>query len=170
MVIEIASYTQCTVIASEVCDMCGHIRKIGASIGNDDRASVEGMPLYMLIMVVVVVAAIGIMTGLMGTFTGQNLGEVTADPDVIEVPGGNGETTFTVTVRDTEGRPIEGATVFIEGEGVNTAAKTGDDGGATFTVSPDLGPKAVGELSIRVTHGGSFGDQTRGTSILLVSA
>lgn len=129
----------------------------------------EGMPLYMLIMVVVVVTALGIMTGLMGTFSGQNLGEVTTDPDVIEIEGGRGQTTFTVTVKDTEGRPIEGATVHIEGEGITTAAKTGGDGTATFSVSPDLGTKAVGELSIRVDHDGAFGGQTRGTSILLVS-
>ncbi|UCC93763.1 MAG: Ig-like domain-containing protein [Thermoplasmata archaeon] len=128
------------------------------------------MPLYMLIMVVVVVAAIGIMTGLMGTFSGQNLGKVAANPDVIEVPGGDGETTFTVTVEDTEGRPIEGATVYIEGEGVTTATKTGSDGTATFTVHPDLGAKAVGELNVRVTHEGAFGGQSRGTSILLVAA
>jgi hypothetical protein len=149
--------------------MCGHIRKIGAGIRNDDDGSVEGMPLYMLIMVVVVVAALGIMTGLMGAFSGQNLGEVTTDPDVIEIDGGQGQTDFTVTVKDTEGRPIEGATVYVEGEGVNTAAKTGDDGTATFSVSPDLGTKVVGELSIRVDHEGAFGGQTRGTSILLVS-
>ena len=149
--------------------MCGHIRKIGASIRNDERASVEGMPLYMLIMVVVVVAALGIMTGLMGAFSGQNIGEVTADPDVIEIAGGEGTTTFTITVKDTEGRPIEGATVYVEGEGVTTAAKTGSDGSATFSVNPDLGAKTVGELSIRVDHEGSFGGQTRGTSILLVS-
>lgn len=149
--------------------MRGHIRKIGASIRNDVEASVEGMPLYMLIMVVVVVAALGIMTGLMGTFSGQNLGEVTTDPDVIDIPGGNGQTTFTITVKDTEGRPIKGATVYIDGEGVATAAKTGQDGTATFTVHPVLGTRAVGELSIRVTHDGAFGDQTRGTSILLVS-
>jgi hypothetical protein len=149
--------------------MCGHIRKLGASIKNDERASVEGMPLYMLIMVVVVVAAIGIMTGLMGAFSGQNLGEISADPDVIEISGGEGKTTFTVSVEDTEGRPIEGATVYIEGEGVATAAKTDADGTATFTVHPDLGTKAVGELTVRVNHDGVFGDQNRGTSILLVS-
>jgi hypothetical protein len=123
----------------------------------------------MLIMVVVTVAAIGIMTSLMGSFSGQSLGEVAADPDVIEVPGGDGQTKFTITVKDTEGRPIEGATVFIEGEGVATAAKTGGDGKASFSVHPDLGTKAVGELSIRVNHDGAFGDQTRGTSILLVA-
>jgi hypothetical protein len=155
-----------------VCDMRGHIRKIrksSVSIKNDDRASVEGMPLYMLIMVVVVVAAIGIITGLMGAFTGQNLGEVSATPDVIHVSGGEGSTEFTVTVKDTEGRAIEGATVYIEGEGVATAAKTGEDGTAAFSVSVDLGTKAVGELSIRVSHDGAFGDQTKSTSVLLVS-
>jgi hypothetical protein len=145
------------------------MRKSGASIKNDDSASVEGMPLYMLIMVVVVVAAIGIITGLMGAFTGQNLGEVSASPDVIHVSDGEGSTEFTVTVKDTEGRAIEGATVYIAGEGVATAAKTGEDGTATFSVSVNLGTKAVGELSVRVSHDGAFGDQTKSTSVLLVS-
>lgn len=152
--------------------MHGHIRMIrksSASFKNDDRASVEGMPLYMLIMVVVVVASLAIIMGLMGSFTGQNLGEVSATPDVIHVSGGEGSTEFTVTVKDTEGRAIEGATVYIEGEGVATAAKTGEDGTATFSVSIDLGTKAVGELSIRVSHDGAFGGQTKSTSVLLVS-
>ncbi|MCK5251471.1 MAG: hypothetical protein KAQ96_00925, partial [Thermoplasmata archaeon] len=83
--------------------------------------------------------------------------------------GDNGQTTFTVTVIDTEGQPIKGARVYIEGEGVATAAKTSADGTATFSVHPHLGTKTVGELSIRVNHDGAFGDQTRGTSILLVS-
>ncbi len=160
-------------MSSEVCVMRGHIRKmryIGASYRNDEKGSIEGMPLYMLIMVVVVVAAIGIMTSMMGAFTGQNLGDVAADPDVIHISGGEGSTDFTVTVKDTEGKPIKGATVYVEGEGVATAAKTHEDGTATFTVSFDLGTKAVGELSIRVTHDGAFGGQTKSTSVLLVKA
>ena len=152
--------------------MRGHVRKmrrIGASVRNDDEASVEGMPLYMLIMVIVVVAAIGIMTSLMGAFTGQSLGEVVASPDVIHVSGGEGTTEFTVTVKDTDGRPIEGAKVFVEGEGISTAAKTTKDGTATFRCDIDLGTKSVGELSIRVSHDGTFGDQVKSTSVLIVS-
>lgn len=171
MVLALASYTLSGVTSSEVCVMRGHVRKmrrIGASVRNDQEASVEGMPLYMLIMVIVVVAAIGIMTSLMGAFTGQSLGEVSADPDVIHVAGGDGTTEFTVTVKDTEGRPIEGAKVFVEGEGVATAAKTSSEGTASFSVDIDLGTKAVGELSIRVSHDGTFGDQVKSTSVLLV--
>ena len=130
----------------------------------------EGMPLYMLIMVVVVVASIGILMGLLGGFSGQNLGEVRADPDVIEVAGDDGWTEFDVVVKDTDGRPIEGAIVHVDGEGVATAAKTRGDGRAHFRISPDLGQKAVGELSIRVTFDGLFGEQVRGTSVLLVRA
>ena len=153
--------------------MHGHIRnmrRIGASYRNDKNASIEGMPLYMLIMVVIVVAAIGIMTSMMGAFTGQSLGNVSTDPDVIQISGGEGLTDFTVTVKDTEGKPIEGATVYVDGAGVATAAKTREDGTATFTVSIDLGSKAVDELSIRVTHDGTFGGQTKSTSVLLVKA
>ncbi len=153
--------------------MRGHIRKmrkIGAGITNDESASVEGMPLYMLIMVVVVVASIGILVGIMSGFQGQNLGSVTTDPDVIHIENGDGWTEFNVTVEDTEGRPIEGATVYVEGEGVSTAAKTDENGRAAFRVSPDLGNAAVGELSIRVIYDGLFGDQTRSSSVLLVRA
>ena len=151
--------------------MHGHIRKMkknGAGIRNDENASVEGMPLYMLIMVVVVVASIGILVGIMGGFQGQNLGSVSTDPDVIHIAEGDGWTEFNVTVEDTDGKAIEGATVFVEGEGVSTAAKTNENGRATFRVAPDLGNKAVGELSIRVSYDGIFGDQVRSSSVLLV--
>ena len=151
--------------------MHGHVRNmemIGASIRKDNMASVEGMPLYMLIMVVVVVISIGILVGVLGTFQGQSIGSVTADPDVIEIDGGENLTEFNVTVKDTDGRPIEGATVYVEGEGVTTAMKTGEDGTAWFKVSPDLGNKAVGELSIRVTFDGPLSEQTRSTNVLLV--
>jgi hypothetical protein len=137
---------------------------------NDERASVEGMPLYMLIMVVIVVVSIGILMGILGGFQGQNIGDVTVDPDSHELPGGGGEVAFNVTVKDTDGKGIEGATVYISGEGVSTASKTGDDGRATFIIDTDLGNKAVGELSIKVTHEGLFGEQTRTTSVLLVAS
>ncbi len=62
--------------------MRGHALHGGsrASIRNDERASVEGMPLYMLIMVVVVVISIGILTGIMGGFKGQTLAAVEETP------------------------------------------------------------------------------------------
>ncbi len=153
--------------------MCGHtrnVRKARASFRNDEGASVEGMPLYMLIMVVIVVVSIGILMGILGGFQGQSIGDVTVDPDAHELPGGGGEVAFNVTVKDTDGKAIEGATVYISGAGVSTASKTDGDGRATFTVDADLGGKAIGELSIRVTHDGLFGKQTRTTSVLLVAA
>jgi hypothetical protein len=171
MVIKLASYTLGTVGPSEVCVMRGHDRKlgsIGASIRNDELGSVEGMPLYMLIMVVVVVISIGILVSILGGFQGQSIGTVSADPDVIEIEGGEGTTEFRVIVKDTDGRAIEGATVYVDGEGVATAQKTGEDGLAWFQVTPDLGNKAVGELSIRVSYDGLFSDQTRSTNVLLV--
>jgi hypothetical protein len=173
MVLKFASYTQAVVTSSEVCVMRGHnrkIRKSSVSIKNDEDGSVEGMPLYMMIMVVVVVVSIGILVGIMGGFKGQNLGTVTADPDVIEITDGDDWTQFSITVKDTEGRPIDGATVYIEGEGIATAAKTDGDGRATFRVAPNLGTDAVGELSVRVNYDGIFGEQTRSTSVLLIKA
>ena len=67
MVISLASYTYGTVGPSEVCDMRGHIRNKGARIRNDDEASVEGMPLYMLIMVVVVEAVMVVVATVVHT-------------------------------------------------------------------------------------------------------
>jgi len=151
--------------------MRGHARHGGirASVRNDERASVEGMPLYMLIMVVVVVISIGILTGIMGGFKGQSIGAVSADPGTIDVPADGGQVAFTVTVKDTDGRAIEGATVLVQGAGVTTAAKTDGAGRASFAIEVDLGASAVGELSVRVTHHGTFGEQTRDTSVLLVA-
>jgi len=151
--------------------MRGHAIHSGsrASIRNDERASVEGMPLYMLIMVVVVVISIGILTGIMAGFKGQSIGAVTADPGTVDVPAGDGQVAFTVTVKDTDGRAIEGATVLVQGAGVTTAAKTDRSGHAAFAVEVDLGASAVAELSVRVTHHGTFGEQSRDTSVLLVA-
>jgi hypothetical protein len=152
-------------------DMRGHVCTIrnGAGLRNDESASVEGMPLYMLIMVVVVVISIGILTGIMGGFKGQSIGTVTADPGTIDVEGGRGQVTFAVTVKDTEGRGIGGATVYVQGAGIATAAKTDRSGHASFTVEADLGADAVAEISVRVTHHGTFGEQSRDTAVLLVA-
>ncbi len=152
--------------------MRGHADTSGhrAGLRDDDSASVEGMPLYMLIMVVVVVISIGILTGIMGGFKGQSIGAVTADPGTVDLPAGQGQVAFTVTVKDTDGRAIEGATVLVQGAGVTTAAKTDGAGRAAFALEVDLGADAVGELSVRVTHHGTFGEQTRDTSVLLVSS
>jgi len=151
--------------------MRGHATSSGhrASIRNDESASVEGMPLYMLIMVVVVVISIGILTGIMGGFKGQSIGVVTVDPGTVDVPAGEGQVAFNVTVKDTDGRAIEGATVLVQGAGVTTAAKTDRSGHAAFAVAVDLGASEVGELSVRVTHHGTFGEQSRDTSVLLVA-
>ena len=133
----------------------------------DNRGSIEGLPLYFLVSALVVAVASSALLSMMGGIQGQTLGAVEAAPDPINVTSAAATVTFTVTVKDTDGRPIEGALVAIEGLGASAAKKTDAAGEARFSVRVDLGSSAYGEISVKVTHHGPLGESQRGATVLV---
>ncbi|WP_226022205.1 DUF7382 domain-containing protein [Halomicrobium salinisoli] len=97
--------------------------------------------------------------------------DVDPEPEVI----GPEETDVELTVVEPDGSPVADATVVVSGgtatmDGVATA-KTDDEGTATVTVDPSLGPnQGDGELSVDVKPpaNGGYTDRRGNTAILVV--
>lgn len=159
--------------ASQV-GMSKWVRKVRKAIGpqasdwkHDQRGSIEGLPLYFLVSAVIVAVAMSALLSMMGGLQGQTLGAVQPDRDSISVSSARQSVTFNVTVTDTNGRPIEGATVEVAGLGVSFAKKTDAAGKAKITVTVDLGTKAYGELEITASFHGPVGESSRVASVLV---
>jgi hypothetical protein len=133
----------------------------------DERGSIEGLPLYFLVSALVVAVATSALLSMMGGLQGQTLGAVEVTPDTISVAGGVGEITFAVTVKDTDGNPIEGAIVSVNGLGASAAAKTDASGHVRFTINVDMGSSSYGEIDAEASHHGPAGEARRGASLLV---
>jgi hypothetical protein len=136
----------------------------------DARGSIEGLPLYFMVSAVVVAVAMSALLSMMGGMQGQTLGAVEPERDTISVTSSHPTVTFNVTVKDTNGRPVVGATVVVEGLGVSIAKKTDANGKVKFTLTLELGSQSWGELEVRATFSGPVGQTTKETSILIAKA
>ncbi|WP_435361383.1 DUF7382 domain-containing protein [Haloarchaeobius sp. DFWS5] len=138
-----------------------------------DTRAIEGLPIRLVIALVVGVASLSVMMNMISGIGGLTVTEVDAQPtpDVI-TPG---DQSVTITVVDTNGEPVAGATVVVKGDtarldGIETA-KTGDDGEATLDISPTLGPnqeEGTLEIDIKPPAGSEYADQRPNTVILVI--
>jgi len=140
---------------------------------DDDRA-IEGLPVRLVIALVVGVASLGVMMNMLsgiGGLASEEL-DVRPEPEVVEP----GERTLSLTVVDTDGQPVAGATVVVTAdtarlEGVATATTDGN-GTATVDVAPTLGPnQRRGTLSVHVKPpaGSDYADDRENTRVLVVA-
>lgn len=140
------------------------------ALRRDQRGSIEGLPLYFMVSAVVVAVAMSALLSMMGGMQGQTLGSVETDRDTIAVGSPHANVTFNVTVKDTSGKPIAGATVTVDGLGASAAKKTDASGRARITVTVDLGNANFGELDVKATFAGPVGEGARGTTVLVTRA
>ncbi|UIP00595.1 Ig-like domain-containing protein [Halobaculum sp. CBA1158] len=145
-----------------------------AELRRDDRA-IEGLPVRLVIALVVGVACLSVMLNMISGVQGLAVAELDVRPEPeVTTPG---EQDLTLTVVDPDGRPVAGATVVVAGDtarldGVATA-RTGDDGVATVTVDPTLGPnREQGTLSIDIKPpaGDRYEDRRGNTRVLVVES
>ena len=99
----------------------------------DRKGSVEGLPLQFMIMMIVAVAAVGILSGWMA---GIEAPHSISDVEVISAEGladvdGNIDPVC-VRVRDQDGNPLKDATVYLSGLGIRTS-----DGGKAIGYTND---------------------------------
>ena len=134
------------------------------------KGSIEGLPLYFLVSALFVAVATSALLSMMGGLQGQTLGRIELTPETASVRNGQGAVAFTVTVFDTDGNPIEGAVVSVQGLGASGAQKSAVGGAARFSVQVDLGSAAFGELDIEVSHHGPSGETHRGATLLVTRA
>jgi len=138
----------------------------------DDRA-IEGLPIRLVIALVVGVASLSVMMNTISGLDAMSITEVDVEPEpeVIEPE----ETEVDLTVVEPDGSPVADATVVVSGgtatmDGAATA-KTDDEGTATVTVDPSLGPnQGDGELDVDVKPpaNGGYTDRRGNTAILVV--
>ncbi len=138
----------------------------------DDNRAIEGLPIRLVIALVVGVACLSVMMAVidgMDTFESTEL-ETQPEPEIIPPE----QTDVTVTVVDSDGNTVAGATVIAEGETAmvpNLAtAETGADGNATLSLDPTLPEnRDRGEISLDIRPPeGEYTDDRENTGILVI--
>jgi hypothetical protein len=140
--------------------------KISREIKQDEKGALEGLPLYLIILVVIAAISIVIIISWLGTI--QN-----TDLDSIEISGTETDGTLvegqtysiTITAKGNNGKNLEGVSVKIEGVGISKTLKTQSDGKATFTgITPDLPANTyTDEISISASYTGNVPITKTGT-------
>ena len=135
----------------------------------DDRTgAIEGLPLYLIIIIVITVIGLGIVLGMMEMVKPPTqIGKMTISPEVIEVTDPDDDDTFTTTgktvtvrVMDSNGDPVKGAMVRLTGcnvkEGGSTAyGKTDSNGEMKFTdISCEVMGTDTGHIDVEVEKSG----------------
>ena len=140
---------------------------------SDDRA-IEGLPIRLVIALVVGVASLGVMMNMLSGLHGLTVSELDAKPSPEVVHPGRHS--IDISVIDSDGNPVSGATVVVKGNSATLkhiqTATTGDDGTATLSIRPELGPNqddGTLEIDIKPPAGSKFEDKQENTKILVVS-
>jgi hypothetical protein len=116
----------------------------GLSYRRNTRAAIEGLPLYLLIIIIITAVSIGIVMGLLNMAKPpQTLGDISLSIPVVETHDDgtgtyvNSSFSLNVTVTDGSGNRISGAVVTLGGNSIkmNGAAAylTTKDGKASFS-------------------------------------
>ncbi|MEM2868820.1 MAG: Ig-like domain-containing protein [Thermoplasmata archaeon] len=112
-----------------------------------DGGAIEGLPLYLLIIVIITAVSIGIVFGMLSLAKPpQALGSVSVSPQLVVVSDKDGDgiwanesVAITVTVTDSSGNRLAGAVVTLQGNNIKTRegskpyATTDANGEAKFT-------------------------------------
>ncbi|PSQ28526.1 Ig domain-containing protein group 1 domain-containing protein [Halobacteriales archaeon QS_9_68_17] len=139
-----------------------------------DERAIEGLPIRLVIALVVGVASLGVMMNMLSGVGSLAVSELDAQPSPDVVTPGQQD--VEVLVVDDDGDPVAEATVVVRGDtadldGTKTAT-TGEDGRATVSVEPRLGPNQdEGELEIDIKppSGDEYVDRRANTAVLVVS-
>ncbi len=128
----------------------------------DEEGALEGLPLYMIILVVIAGVATAVIGGWMITAQSTELGYIEVEDhhnneiDELELSEFNTKTIY-VTAYDQQGDSLEGVTVYIEGCGAgdidDPVALTDEDGEVSFRLeSSDLRtPEGQSHGTIEIT-------------------
>lgn len=124
---------------------------------SDEKGALEGLPLYLILLVVIAGVSTAIIFGWMQSAQSTELGkiEVSAGNDKVVNAGENEE--ITVKAYDQDNDPLSGATVVLEGCSINEVDNTNKDGTKTFEVEPSLTENEdFGEITVTVKYTGDI--------------
>lgn len=133
-------------------------------LGKDRKGSIEGLPLYLMIVIMIATLSTAVIVGWMGNIeTPTTIDDIEIDQDYVDlthtVRSADGYYHYcdgtTITILDSNDNPVEGATVILSGLGVSlsngdtAAGITDENGNITFD---DLRVRISGNHgSIKVT-------------------
>jgi len=127
----------------------------GLAYRRNTRAAIEGLPLYLLIIIIITAVSIGIVMGMLNMVKPpQTIGNVSISPEAIEVRDDgtgtyvNSSFSLNVTVTDGSGNRLSGAVVTLGGNNVKM------DGGAAYLTTKD-GKASFTKLSCSLVGAGT---------------
>lgn len=131
---------------------------------DDRKGALEGLPLYLVILVLITGVATTIMMGWLSQPENKTIGDVLVTPDKIILTGSgpysNNHITLKVYVKDNDGNPVKGAVVTVKGMGIESSkgttpsATTDNDGIAQFKGLEIKNALNDGELSVSIQKAG----------------
>ncbi|MEM4160518.1 MAG: hypothetical protein QW531_00880 [Thermoplasmata archaeon] len=117
------------------------------------KGALEGLPLYLIIMVIIAAVGIAILVGWMYMVRKPELGYIEIEVKDMVV----GSTyDFNITAYDTNGKTLENVEISLAGCGVDTKKLTDKEGRAFFSVTPKLPENThTGEIKVRAVYTGT---------------
>ncbi|MFO8110480.1 MAG: carboxypeptidase-like regulatory domain-containing protein [Thermoplasmata archaeon] len=131
----------------------------------DNHGALEGLPLYLIILVVVAGIGTAILAGWMMSSRTSELDHISVKNSLMK----DSWTTNTVTAYDQNGNPLEGVTVTLSGCGVDRVGETGSNGEIKFDdLEIELPPSDnFGTIDVTARYTGSI--TTTKTAVITVS-
>ncbi|MDG6224756.1 MAG: hypothetical protein QCI82_04500 [Candidatus Thermoplasmatota archaeon] len=133
--------------------------------------AMEGIPLQLIIVVVIGVAALGILVGWLALSGDPDptMKRVSVDPETVSVQGDGRlteEVTFTVFIYDNKGDEINGVVVTFSGAVDQKVTQVVDSGGTVqVTVALPSGEQ-TGTITVKAEKGGGMG--SRETTVIVM--
>jgi len=125
-------------------------RLLKRGILKDDKRGVEGLPMKLIIISVIAVAALGVLWLWMPS--GNDLADVEFEIIDGETPLVVGEEyDIMITARDDAGNRMEGVDIRLTGSGVHEGGTTDNDGEYTFN---DISPEVSGRITVEAEKDG----------------
>lgn len=140
-----------------------------------DSGAIEGLPLYLLILVVITAVAIGVVMYWLNQVKGTaELGEIKVEPGLVKA---NQTTQINITTTGTDGKPISGVAVSVlagrsvDNLGGGPLTGTSDSSGkVALKVFPKLTENARdGEITVIAKKTGRVGQITKEFTILVAA-
>lgn len=135
--------------------------RIRRKLSWNEKGALEGLPLYLIILVIITAVAIVIILAWLQPWkTAVDLKVIEVTPSSIQA---GKKTTVTVKAFDTKNNPLPGVTITVDGCGVSISggsATTGSDGTVKIDLTPNL-PQSTSSGSVTVT--GTYTGGTTGT-------
>jgi hypothetical protein len=138
---------------SYVSNMNAHMtRKLSRFKRLNRKGGIEGLPMELMIIVVIAALGTAVLVGWMGNIeTPETIGHVDSSVDQIVMTSDKStNVNFTITVTDTSGDAISGATVVLTGCNVSK----GTSGTTVYGVTNSAGQVAFSGLSLQKTTSG----------------